>query len=198
MQVPQRSWAGSQQQDISATMWWKTNQRWQKNRGCLSKKSRGCLSKKSRGCLSTNCNNMFVVLCFHSGHKRQQNDFWAKKQGWPKRQNTGQGFLSGGYPKKHELIDLLFISHVFSTSKEMFGNLLFKHNPSSQERTPVPWACRRATLDKMALVHQHHPHHHQQMVVVHHHHQHQQHHQQMEVVHHHHQMEVVPQHQQHQ
>ena len=35
----QRSWAGSQQQDISATMWWKTNQRWQKNRGCLSKKS---------------------------------------------------------------------------------------------------------------------------------------------------------------
>jgi len=110
---------------------------------------------------------MFVVICFHSGQKRQQNDFWAKKHGWHKRQNTGQGFLSGGYPKKHELIDLLFISHVFSTSKETFGNLLFKHNPSSQERTPVPWACRRATqmvhkhqqhqlqMDKMALVHQH-------------------------------------------
>ena len=97
---------------------------------------------------------MFVVICFHSGHKRQQNDYWSKKQGLPKRQNTGQGFLSGGYPKKHELIDLLFISHVFSTSKEMFGNLLFKHNPSSQERTPVLWACRRASQ----MVHKHQQH----------------------------------------
>ena len=70
---------------------------------------------------------MFVVICLHSGH----NDYWSKKQGLPKRQNTGQGFLSGGYPKKHELIDLLFISHVFSTSKEM------EHNTSPLGTQPI-------------------------------------------------------------